>query len=61
MGLNHKPKKEEVEMRITAQPANFKDWYFHSHLKMKLRAKITRTKQMRKEGNPNPWKRRPER
>ena len=37
------------------------DRYFHSHLKMKLRAKTTRAKEIRKEGKPNPWKRRPER
>jgi hypothetical protein len=61
MGLNHKPKKEEVAMRITTQPAIFTDRYFHSHLKMKLRAKTTRAKEIRKEGKPNPWKRRPER
>jgi hypothetical protein len=61
MGLNHKPKKEEMAMRITAQPPNFKDKYFHSHLKMKLKAKTTKTKEIRKEGKPNPWKRRPER
>ena len=61
IGLNHKPKKEEVAMRITTHPANFKDRYFHSHRKIKLKAKMTRTKEIRKEGNPNPWKRRPER
>jgi hypothetical protein len=54
MGLNHKPKKEEVAIRITTQPAIFTDRYFHSHLKMKLRAKTTRAKEIRKEGNPNP-------
>jgi hypothetical protein len=61
MWLNHKAKKEEVVIRITAQPANLKDKYFHSHLKMKLKAKTTKTKETKKEGNPNPRKRRPER
>jgi hypothetical protein len=61
MGFNHKPKKAEVVIRITAQPVNFKDKYFHSHRKIKLKAKITKTKETKKEGNPNPWKRRPER
>ena len=50
MGFNHKPKKEEVVMRITAQPAIFKDRYFHSHLKMKLKAKTIRTKRNQKRG-----------
>ena len=49
MGLNHKPKKEEVAIRITTQPAIFTDRYFHSHLKMKLRAKTTRAKEIRKD------------
>jgi hypothetical protein len=61
MGLNHKPKKEEMLMRSTAQPAIFKDKYFHSHLKTKLKAKKTRTKEIKKEGKPKLWKRRPER
>jgi hypothetical protein len=52
MGLNHKPKKEEMLMRSTAQPAIFKDKYFHSHLKTKLKAKKTRTKEIKKEGKP---------
>jgi hypothetical protein len=54
MGFNHKAKKEEVVMRITAQPANLKDKYFHSHRKIKLKAKITKTNETKKEGNPNP-------
>jgi hypothetical protein len=61
MGFNHKPRKEEALMRITAPPAIFRDKYFHSHLKIKLKAKKTRTKEIKKEGKPNPWKRRPER
>jgi len=61
IGLNHKPKKEERTMRITAQPANFNDKYFHSHRKMKLKAKTTKTKEIRKEGKPNPWMKMPER
>jgi hypothetical protein len=61
MGFNHKPKKAEVLTRITTQPAILKERYFHSHLKMKLKAKTIRTKQIRKDGKPNPWKRRPER
>jgi hypothetical protein len=60
-GLNHKPKKEEVLISMTTQPAIFKDKYFNSHLRIKLMAKKTRTKEIKKEGKPKPWKRRPER
>jgi hypothetical protein len=58
---NHRPTKEEVLMSMTTQPAIFKDKYFHSHLKIKLMAKKTRTKEIKKEGKPKPWNRRPER
>ena len=61
MGFYHKLKKEETAMRITAQLAIFRERYSHSHPKMKLKAKTTRVKEIRKEGKPNPWKRRPER
>jgi hypothetical protein len=60
-GLHHKPRKEEVLMSMMTQPAIFNDRYFISHLKMKLMAKKTRTKEIKKEGKPKPWKRRPER
>jgi hypothetical protein len=34
--------------------------YFHSQHKMKLMAKTMRTNGIRKDENPNPWKRRPD-
>jgi hypothetical protein len=56
-GFNHKLAREEAARRITSHPPHFKGRYFHSHRKMKPMAKTPITKGMRKQGNPNPWKR----
>jgi hypothetical protein len=59
--FNHKPMREEVVRRITDQPANFSEMYFHSQRIMKLKAKMIRTNGIKKDEYPNPWKRRAER
>jgi hypothetical protein len=43
---------------MTNQPANLRKGYRHGHLKIKLKAKTTKTKGIKKDGKPRAWKRR---